>query len=125
MKGPPIGQLSRVMLFISDVPKIAAFYRDVLGLTPIGEITSEWVELEAGSCTIALHHAPKPLSERGQPSAKIVFGVKDVLAGKALLESRGVKMGEIYSFDGIDICDGLDPEGNLFQISSRGMRGSN
>jgi catechol 2,3-dioxygenase-like lactoylglutathione lyase family enzyme len=121
MKVSPIGQLSRVMLFISDVPKIAAFYRDVLGLTPIGEITAEWVELEAGSCTIALHHAPKPLSERGQPSAKIVFGVKDVRAGKALLESRGVKMGEIYSFDGIDICDGLDPEGNLFQISSRGM----
>lgn len=121
MSIPPIGAVSRVMLFVCDVPKVAAFYREVLGLPPLGEITPEWVELQAGSCTVALHHAAKPLSERGHASAKIVFGVKDVPAGRALLESRGVKMGKISSFDGIDICDGTDPEGNLFQISSRGM----
>jgi hypothetical protein len=78
--------------------------------------------MRAGECTIALHHAPQPLSARGKPSAKIVFGVLDVPAAKMLLESRGVKMGKIHSFTGIDICDGKDPEGNLFQISSRGMR---
>lgn len=116
-----IGAVSRIMLFVHDVPKVAAFYRDILGLPPLGEITPEWVELQAGNCTIALHHASKPLHERGDASAKIVFGVKDVPAGKALLEDRGVKMGRIHSFSGIDICDGKDPEGNLFQISSRGM----
>ena len=123
MKPPLIGQISRIMLFVKDVPKLAEFYRDVLGLEPIGEITPEWMELSAGSCAVALHHAPKPLSERGKPSAKIVFGVRDVPAAKNLLESRGVKMGKIVSFNGIDICDAYDPEGNLFQISSRGMTG--
>lgn len=121
MNTPLIGQVTRVMLFVKNVPQVAAFYRDILGLKPIGDITSQWVELGAGSCTIALHHASKPLSERGVPSAKIVFGVGDVPAGKALLEGKGVKMSKISSFDGIDICDGWDPEGNLFQISSRGM----
>jgi len=121
MNTAPIGAISRVMLFVHDVPNVAAFYRDKLGLQPLGEITPEWVELQTGSCTIALHKASKPLHERGDASAKIVFGVKDVSAGKALLESRGVKMGKIQSFSGIDICDGKDPEGNLFQISSRGM----
>ena len=121
MNTPPIGAVSRIMLFVYDVPKVAAFYRDILGLQPLDEITREWVELQAGSCTVALHHAGKPLSERGAASAKIVFGVKDVPAAKALLEARGVKMGKICSFSGIDICDGKDPEGNLFQISSRGM----
>lgn len=113
--------MSRVMLFIKDVPKVAAFYRDILGLEPVGDITHEWAELLADGCAVALHHAPKPLSERGSPSAKIVFGVRDVAAAKTLIESRGAKMGKISSFSGIDICDGLDPEGNLFQISSRGF----
>ncbi len=117
----PIGQITRVMLFVQDVPKVAEFYRDKLGLQPLGEITPNWVEMQAGNCTVALHGAAKPLKERGDASAKIVFGVKDVPAGKALLESRGVRMGKIHTFSGIDICDGEDPEGNLFQISSRGM----
>ncbi len=109
------------MLFVSDVIGVAGFYRDKLGLQPLGEVTPEWVELKAGRCTIALHKVKKPLRERGDASAKIVFGVKDVPAGKAMLESRGVKMGKIHSFEGIDFCDGKDPEGNLFQISSRGI----
>jgi catechol 2,3-dioxygenase-like lactoylglutathione lyase family enzyme len=121
MEIAPIGAVTRVMLFVHDVHAAAAFYRDKLGLQPLGEITPEWVEMKAGSCTIALHKVAKPLHERGDASAKIVFGVKDVPAGKALLESRGVKMGKISSFSGIEICDGKDPEGNLFQISSRGM----
>jgi len=121
MPTPPVGAITRVMLFVKDVPKVAAFYRDMLGLKPLGEITPEWVELQTGSCTVALHRAAKSLKERGHPSAKIVFGVRDVPTGKAILESRGVVMGKIMSFDGIDLCDGKDPEGNLFQISSRGM----
>jgi catechol 2,3-dioxygenase-like lactoylglutathione lyase family enzyme len=122
MNTSPIGKITRIMLFVKDVPKVAAFYRDILGLSPIGDITPEWVELDAGSCTIALHHAAKPLSERGDPSAKIVFGVFDVPAGKARLEAQGVRMSKVSSFSGIDICDGWDPEGNLFQISSRGLK---
>ncbi len=121
MTTPPIGSVSRIMLFVEDMPKVAAFYRDVLGLPIVGDITPEWVELQAGSCTVALHHASRPLHERGDASAKIVFGVKGVTACKELLESRGVTMGKIFTFDGISICDGKDPEGNLFQISSRGM----
>ncbi len=109
------------MLFVRDVAGAAAFYRDKLGLQPLGEITPEWVEMKTGSCTVALHRVAKPLRQRGKPSAKIVFGVKDVPAAKSLLESRGVVMGKINSFSGIQICDGEDPEGNPFQISSRGM----
>jgi len=117
----PIGPISRVMLFVRDVPKVAAFYRDMLGLQTLGEITPEWVELQAGNSNVALHKAAKPLKERGDASAKIVFGVHDVDSVKAVLEKRGAKMGKIHSFDGIKICDGKDPEGNQFQISSRGM----
>jgi catechol 2,3-dioxygenase-like lactoylglutathione lyase family enzyme len=118
---PPIGSISRVMLFVRDVAEVAAFYRDTLGLQPLGKITPEWVEMKAGGCTIALHRVAKPLRQRGSASAKIVFGVKDVDSTRSLLESRGVTMGKVHSFSGIKICNGEDPEGNPFQISSRGM----
>ena len=52
---------------------------------------------------------------------KIVFGVKDVIKSKALIEERGLKMGNIITFGDLNFCDGKDPEGNVFQISSRGM----
>ena len=121
-KTPLIGIVKRIMLFVADVPTVAEFYRDMLGLSPIDGITPEWVELDAGSCRIALHKASQPISsDRGYSPAKIVFGVEDVSATKVLLENRGVKMGKMHSFSGIDICDGHDPEGNMFQISSRGM----
>lgn len=110
MDTPLLGEITRVMLFVKDVPRVAAFYRDVLGLQVLGEITAEWVELSAGNCAVALHRTNQALSECGESSAKIVFGVRDIPAAKALLESRGVKMGKIHSFSGIDICDGHDPE---------------
>ena len=114
--------LSRVMLFVQDVPALAAFYRDTFGCEPIGEITAGWAELRAGGCNIALHQAgsrkPHP---GGGSNCKLVFGSRDVASARAELESRGVAMGPIHSFDGIQICDGSDPEGNRFQISSRGL----
>jgi catechol 2,3-dioxygenase-like lactoylglutathione lyase family enzyme len=110
------------MLFVKDVPGLAAFYRDVLGCEPIGEITPGWAELRAGGCNIALHRQGACRPGQGGPgNTKLVFGTADVPATRAELETRGVKMGAIHSFDNIQICDGSDPEGNRFQISSRGI----
>ncbi|MEZ4824227.1 MAG: hypothetical protein R2942_18275 [Ignavibacteria bacterium] len=47
--------------------------------------------------------------------------MKDVAKAKALIESRGCKMGKIVTFGKLNFCDGSDPEGNKFQISNRGM----
>ena len=110
-------RLSRVMLFVKYVPTVAAFYRDQLDCRVLGEITPGWAELSAGGCNIALHQANRP----GGGSTKLVFGSPDVPGTREELEARGVRMGPVHSFDGIQICDGKDPEGNRFQISSRGI----
>ena len=116
-----IGSIARVILFVKNPQNVAKFYQEGLGLIPMGESSAEWVELSAGSCSIALHKSISSASERGEKATKIVFGVADVSGAKALLESRGVKMGAVYSFEAISFCDGTDPEGNKFQLSNRGL----
>ena len=114
-----IGSLFRVMLFVKDVPGVAAFYRDVMGLSVIGEIDPEWTELDAGGCRIALHKAYGH-GEGGEGSpVKIVFQCNDVPGTKAALEAKGVKMTDITAAHGVQYCDGGDPAGNRFQISNR------
>jgi predicted enzyme related to lactoylglutathione lyase len=119
MATPLIGSVTRIILFVKDVSKVAAFYIDILGLQPLNSINDDWVELGAGGCNIALHKTSKKATEKHV--SKIVFGVTDVQKSKLLLEDRGVTMGKIFSFEGIEFCNGKDPEGNLFQISNRGM----
>jgi len=116
---PLIGPVTRIILFVKDVSKVAAFYTDILGLQPLNAINAEWVELGAGGCNIALHKTSKKATEKHL--TKIVFGVTDVQKSKLVLQDRGVIMGKIFSVEGIEFCNGKDPEGNLFQISNRGM----
>jgi lactoylglutathione lyase len=48
------------LIFVSDMAKSVAFYRDALGL-PLRMESREWSEFETDGCTLALH-----LSKHGQ-----------------------------------------------------------
>ena len=112
--------LSRIILFTADVPRLADFYRDVIGLEVVGE-EAGWVELAAGPCTIALHAGK---ARPGARPPKLVFHAADVAAAKAALVKRGAEdLGPVKSARSFDMCDGRDPDGNPFQISSRPRRG--
>lgn len=108
--------LSRVVLFTDNMERMAAFYRDVLRL-PLKTDTAGWKEFDAGGCGIALHSGR---SEIGKRPPKLAFDVKDVAKARAELIARGAKMGTVSSRDGIDLCDGKDPDGNIFSLTSRG-----
>jgi catechol 2,3-dioxygenase-like lactoylglutathione lyase family enzyme len=112
-------QVRRVILFVQDVTKVGAFYRDVLGL-PIKispDDPKAWLEFDAGSCSIALHYGGTPSAGRRQP--KIVFFAEDVAQVRAELKSRGAKLGAVQDAGEFQFCDGKDPEGNPYSISSR------
>ena len=112
--------ISRVIVFTPNVDRLAGFYRSSFGLIDIGEPSDEWAELDGGGCSIAFHQ----IDEHGDTRdgwVKIVFGSKDVRGEKERLESLGLKMSEIVEFGEIELCDGIDPDGNRFQISSRGL----
>ena len=107
--------IRRVILFTTNFAVMRDFYRDKIGLEIVGE-EEGWADFDAGLIRLALHAG----TSRGNEGAfKLAFYCEDVEAGCAELTTRGVKMGGITRFGQIAMCDGHDPDGNRFQISSR------
>ena len=126
----PLMRLAQVMLFTVDTRRMAAFYTGALGLPVIdGDPQGGFVRLDAGGCALALHAVPPDVADRidiqDPPRAredcavKLAFHVDDIDAARASLAGRGARMGETRRFGDVAICDGLDPEGNVFQITTR------
>ncbi len=110
--------MRRIILYVRDVPALAAFYRDVIGLPVLGDPDdSGWVELDAGGIRLALHNGGAPREWKNAP--RLVFAADDVAAARAMLIGRGASMGSLKIFGALHLCDGKDPEGNIFQISNR------
>lgn len=119
--------ISRIIIFCDDLGQLSRFYVDVLGLRPVGEATAEWSCFEAGAVQLCLHAIPAEYRgdgtdgypKREDSYTKFCFRSADVEADRARLLDVGVRMGEIFRFGELSFCDGADPEGNIFQISSR------
>ena len=119
-------RLGRAILFVTDFEGMLAFYRESLGLNVVeGHDTEGWAELDAGGTMLALHAIPQDIAKgitlassrwpREETPIKLVFIVADVRAERARLMSLGVRMSDVKPWGG---CDGVDPEGNVFQIAN-------
>lgn len=115
---PRIGTLNRVIVFVKDMAAMRAFYEQKLGLQAVGYSDAGWVSYDAGGSFIAFH-SQTGAKHSGGSALQIVFHSDDVPAARAELIARGVAMGKLWSGDGLSFCDGQDPEGNWFQLSSR------
>jgi predicted enzyme related to lactoylglutathione lyase len=107
--------LKRIILFTSDMNRLAAFYRDVLGL-PLTIDEPGYKEFDAGGCGIALHNGAARIGAR---PPKLSFWTDNIAAARATLIARGAKLGEVKAGLGLTRCEGKDPDGNPFQLSSR------
>ena len=114
-------RISRIILFVKDVPRVADFYQKHFGLRPLDHSEAGWLELAAGGCNLALHRATTTSRERGRSPAKIVFEVADVHAAKQSFAANGLKFGKVHEVNGFAFSNARDPEGNPIQISSRGV----
>jgi catechol 2,3-dioxygenase-like lactoylglutathione lyase family enzyme len=119
-------KMCRIILFVDDIAKTTDFYENIIGLSTIGERDSEFVSFDAGGCQLCLHQIPSEYLEAGNKYeiredsyTKVVFYSDNVERNRAELIAKGVRIKRIVKFDGIEICDGCDCEGNIFQISSR------
>lgn len=123
--------ISRVIIFAKDMEKMASFYGSVLGLPCVETVddSAEFVSFDAGAIDLALHGIPEkyarslqisdpPVAREGTP-IKVAFGVESVNETRRELESRGATMGPVREFGALQLCDGTDPEGNIFQLSNR------
>lgn len=120
--------LDTIILFVRDVEKLKQFYAGVLNLSVIEEDAQQWVLLNAGNANIGLHkigeHYLEAVSNgyKFDGNTKIVFAIEDdIKLVRQQLLNHNVAMQEVKTFEGYDylVCDGEDPEGNVFQLKQR------
>ena len=124
-------ELARIIIFTKDIERMAAFYEDVIGLRRLEteDDPADFISFDGGGSQLALHAIPKryargieisdPPAPREDTPLKAVFRADDVEAARAQLIERGATMGPFKAFGDLHLCNGIDTEGNVFQISNR------
>jgi len=119
---PPI---TRIALYVRNVPKIADFYskhfgfiQDLSEMPGLLRLTSP-----SGGCYLALLQASKG-HKIGQSCIKIIFDVEDIEAFKQKCLKDGLKFGSTHQCEGYAYSNARDPAKNLIQISSRPFKKS-
>lgn len=124
-------EIARVILFAKDMRSMTRFYEDVIGLGRIStpDDSPGWVAFDAGGCQLALHEVPAPYAKgietqdppvpRHGAAWKVAFRARDVAAAREAIAARGANVGPVKTFGDLHLCDGIDPEGNVFQLSNR------
>ena len=109
--------LNRTMIFVKDLGRMTAFYKNPLGL-PIIEATRQpnYVEFATGAAIFSLHSIPGDVTVSTEPREthpiKLSFEVPNAAAEHQRLESLGVPL--LHRPWGA--YDFVDPEGNVIGI---------
>ncbi len=116
------------VLFAKNVDRVATFYSVVLGLTEANR-ADDHILLESPGFQLVVHRITGGRSARGDISAppvrrataafKPVFFVPSIARLRGVAEAHGGVMEPAdheWSFNGVTVCDGLDPEGNVVQF---------
>ena len=122
------GSRTGAVLFASDLDRVAAFYAGVLGLDEANR-DDDHILLESPGFQMVVHRIPehaatgielsKPPARRASAAFKPVFFVRSLANVRAASKAHGGRMEpktKQWLFDGIVVCDALDPEGNVVQF---------
>ncbi len=119
-------RLHSAMIFVRDLDRMTAFFRDVVGFAPLDATRrADWVDFATGGAGFALHAiaphlspdretAAKPAPREEQP-CKLIFAVDDIDRELARLEGLGVPILH-RPWGGWDF---VDPEGNVHGVRAR------
>jgi len=115
------------VLYAKDVLQIAGFYSDVLGLQ-IKDSTGNFVKLESDGFQLVVLQTPEritntlgesgPSLRRENTAIKLVFFVESINQSRAMAKKLSGDVDSEWVFEGYQVCDGSDPEGNIFQLRS-------
>jgi lactoylglutathione lyase len=117
-------RLSYAIVFVADMDRSIAFYRDVLGL-PLKFASPEWTEFANEGATIALHKATVTNSGMNADAApgtcQLGFEVDDLDASHARLQSLGVSCVRPPTAEpsGVRLAIYADPDGLRFIVAQR------
>jgi lactoylglutathione lyase len=124
----PSIRLATVLIFAKDMQRMTDFYHEALGLPVVAApMAPGWIEFDAGSVRLALHalsprvgrqiEITSPPRAREETPLKLLFEVDDLNEARRRLVQHGATMFEPKTSG---VCDGLDPEGNVFSLVHRG-----
>jgi predicted enzyme related to lactoylglutathione lyase len=124
------------VLYAKELDRVAAFYRAVLGFAAVDR-DAEHVRLEAHAFQLVVLQMPSqvaagielavPPVPRADTAIKLVFVVPSISQARASAPGFGGSVkgaGSEWSFDGCTVCDGFDPEGNIFQLREAAVSGN-
>ena len=105
-------------LSVSDIDKAIAWYRDTLGFELLYKLDDmAWCEMKSpvDRVNVGLSEVEEA---GGKGGATLTFGVTDIAAARADLESKGVKLdGDIQTIpDMVSLQTFYDPDGNALML---------
>jgi predicted enzyme related to lactoylglutathione lyase len=105
---PLVSRLNVVYLYVRDVERSAAFYRDLLGIPLEGD--EHWAEATIGGVRFALHATDEDV-DLSTGTVHIDFEVSDVDEAAERLSAAGAEVRETMRDDWGAAVEFLDPDG--------------
>jgi predicted enzyme related to lactoylglutathione lyase len=120
--------LMGAVLYAKNLDRVVEFYSSVAGIEP-QSIEKGFAILGAGPSQFIIVRVPKRIADtidiatppeprEGTP-LKLVFGVEDIAHARDRAAELGGAINAAqreWEFEGAKVCDGYDPEGNVFQL---------
>ena len=119
------------VLYVKDVKRVVAFYAGVVGLA-VHHMADDHVVLESPIFQLVVIRIPRDIAaaieiqdppvRRERTPIKIAFNVERIADARAAAARLGGGLNASASqwrFGSSNVCDGYDPEGNIFQVRER------
>jgi predicted enzyme related to lactoylglutathione lyase len=120
--------LTGAVLYAKDLRRLVEFYSAVACLDVQSEQTG-FAVLGTGPSQLVIIRIPEriadsidistPPERREDAAVKLVFAVEAIAGVRNRVAQRGGAMNPVeteWEFEGARVCDGHDPEGNIFQV---------
>ncbi len=116
------------IVYAKDIARVAHFYADVADLEIVHEV-DDHVVLESGTHELVVVQIPAaiaariviktPPERRENTAFKLSFAVASLAEARAAAQAAGGELNppaKEWDFQGMRVCDGCDPEGNMIQV---------
>ena len=120
--------MTGAVVYAKDLPRLSAFYAAVTGM-PVQTTRQGFAVLGRKPFQLVIVQIPRriadtisietPPARREDAPIKLVFAVSDMVAARNAAAERGGAVNAAereWEFEGFKVCDGHDPEGNVFAL---------
>lgn len=116
------------LIYAKDLERVAGFYRRLLAL-PVVRADLDHVVLGSGSFELIVHAIPAAIADtitistppevREETPIKLLLPIADLAQARTLATQLGGHLAAVdreWQIGDLRVCDGHDPEGNVFQL---------